>query len=287
MEQTEMVKYENTLNRIPLSGLNGEDLDIFMYICSQVKDNGDTLLKLRYADIKRSIGREKYKNEYFTEVLRNISRKLLAINVCFSDNYSFEQFNLFVTFKASVEPYQDSRFGGEVDGCTLIVRVNPDYVALFNELNIRFTAFELKEYVKLESKYTKNLYRLLKQWRTQGNTQLYKADELRTLTDCPAKYSNSDFMKYVLTPSVQELNDKGIFKSLEVICERDKNRRGRPVRGYSFTFQPEKPETAPSTSTGGQKKKKPAQNRFNNFEQRQYDFTSLEQMALGAPPVEE
>ncbi len=282
MEQTEVIKYENTLNRIPLSGLNGEDLDIFMYICSQVRDNGDTLLKLRYADIKRSIGREKYKNEYFTEVLRNISKKLLAINVCFSDNYAFEQFNLFVTFKASVEPYQDSRFGGDVEGCTLIVRVNPDYIALFNELNIRFTAFELKEYVQLDSKYTKNLYRLLKQWRTQGKTQSYKVEELRTLMDCPENYQQKYFMRDMINPAVKELNDKGIFKSLVIVCERDQNKRGRPVRSYSFTFQQEKQGGAPSTSTGG--KKKPAQNKFNNFTQREYtpeDFGDFERRAMG------
>ena len=283
----EIVKYENSLNRIPLTGLTREDLDLFMYICHRVRDNGDSLLRFTYYEIKKAIGREDFNNAYFDAEIQNMANRLKRIE----GSVKGEEFNLFSTFVFTAEPKEHIRFG-KLDACTMIVRVNEDYLFLFNELDARFMAFELQEYVKLESKYSKNLYRLLKQWRTQGKTSFYEADLIRALMDCPSGYKSNDFMQKILEPASKELQEKGCFRDLKIICERDPSKRGRPVKGYSFTFKAEKKD-APTEDTPAVEDKKPRQkkasapdpkNRFNNFQQRDYDFAELERkLQQGSP----
>jgi len=268
----EIVKYENSLNRIPLTGLTREDLDLFMYICHRVRDNGETLLKFSYYEIKKAIGRENYNNVYFETELQNMAKRLKHIG----GSVKGEEFNLFSTFVWTSVPKDDMRFG-KLDAGTMMVRVNRDYLFLFNELDARFTAFELQEYVSLESKYSKNLYRLLKQWRTQGKTPLYEVDLIRALMDNPSNYKSNDFMQKILEPAAKELQAKGCFTDISIICERDSKRRGRPVKGYSFTFRAEGKATPALEDKKTQQKKEPdSKNRFNNFEQRKYDFDELE-----------
>jgi len=51
------------------------------------------------------------------------------------------------------------------------IKINPDFAWLLNEFTDKmkgYTIFELQESVGLQSKYAKNLYRILKQWRTKG-----------------------------------------------------------------------------------------------------------------------
>lgn len=296
-----IVEYKNTLNSIPLSSLNSDDLDLFMFLCSKVKGKGSTLLKIPYLEIKKAIGREEYNNKYFTKYLERLTKKLANINICFSDELSFEQFNLFPTFIARYNDYYDIRFGN-VEGCTLIVRVNEDYVSLLNDLNLKFTSFELKEYVRLESKYSKNLYRLLKQWRFVGIAPaekdkdgiykhgIYDINYFREIMDCPEKYTSNDIMYKIIAPSIKELREKGCFNNLEVTCIRDNAKRGRPVKGYYFIFNGEQQikkeekklletETKPKKTNKQQVKPNPS-NRFNNFTQRDYDYAELERKII-------
>lgn len=53
----------------------------------------------------------------------------------------------------------------------MIVSVNKRFDFFLNELTSNFTRFELEEFTNLESKYSKAMYRLLKQWRTVGKKE--------------------------------------------------------------------------------------------------------------------
>ena len=67
---------------------------------------------------------------------------------------------------------------------TLTVAVNESFKFILNELTKEFTEFDLKSFTLLESKYSKTLYRKLKQFKFSG---FYKAkvDELRRNMDAP------------------------------------------------------------------------------------------------------
>ncbi|WP_234446200.1 replication initiation protein, partial [Campylobacter fetus] len=112
-------------------------------------------------------------------------------------------------------------------------------------------SFELKEFIGLNSKYAKTLYRLLKQFRSSGKCIIYskKWDEFREIMDIPQSYQISDIDKRILKPSIKELsaerdlfnNKKPIFENLTYKKIKDPKGRGRggKVIGIEFYFTPE------------------------------------------------
>ena len=132
------------------------------------------------------------------------------------------RFNLFSTFRII-----KSRK-------VLKVGVNEDFTWLLNNIAKEFTSFELQEYVSLDGIYAKALYRLLKQWKTQGKTPKYGVTELKELLSTP-DYAPKDVMKEVINPAVEEIKSSGAFENLwcEVVYAR---KRGKPVDGYIFHF---------------------------------------------------
>ena len=67
-----------------------------------------------------------------------------------------------------------------------------------------FTVFELQEFNALASSYSKNMFRLLKQYKSTG---FYKVsiEEFRRLLDIPESYNMSKISVKVLDPIEKEL----------------------------------------------------------------------------------
>lgn len=264
----EVVKYENRVNTLPLSGFSAVELNLFMMLCAKTKDKGQDLIDLEYGELKKKLGLEKQTDKYFHNELYKMAGKLSKINCSFMNENKFVAFNLFSTFT------------GDLDTKKLTVRVNIDFQFLLNELTRNFTSFELQEFVQLESKYSKNLYRLLKQYRRTG-TYRVEAEKFRDLMDCPKSYANKVFMHDCVGVAVKELSN-GYFKDLKVEPIRAK-KRGAPIVAYKFTFK--KSHDVPGQTfmdnldpeTVSKPPAKPdSKNRFNNFPQRDYDFNDLE-----------
>jgi len=264
----EIVKYDNKVNSLALSGFSAVELNLFMLLCSKTKDKGQELIELNYRDLKRLLGLEKQSDKYFHEELYKMSSKMTRINGNFKNDKKFVAFNLFSTFS------------GDLEEKTLTVRVNVDFEFLLNEITKNFTRFEFAEFVKLESKYSKNLYRLLKQYRKTG-TYRVEADKFRELMDCPKSYQNMYFMRDCIGVAVKELS-RGYFKDLQVTPIKAA-KRGAPIVAYEFTFKPSKDVPgqyglSDYTEDTTEKKKNPrsTKNKFNNFHQRKYDYEDLE-----------
>ena len=268
----EIVKYENKLNTLALSGFSAVELNLFMLICAKTKDKGQDLISLKYEDLKKSLGLERQSNKYFHDELRKMSAKLLKIHCNFNDSKKFVVFNLFSTFI------------GDLEENSLDVRVNIDFQSLLNEITKEFTRFELSEFVRLESKYSKNLYRLLKQYRKTGTYRI-DAEKFRELMDCPKSYQNIYFMRDCVNPAVKELS-QGYFENLKVTPVRS-TKRGRPVVAYEFTFKPSKDiigqQNLELESDQKQPKPKTKKTKFHNFHEREYDMDTLEKRLLGNP----
>ena len=103
--------------------------------------------------------------------------------------------------------------------------------------------------MSLSGKYTKTLYRLLKQFR---NTGLLKIDwsEFCKIMNIPESYKQADIDKRILNPAIKELSaeqnlftneKKTIFKNLTYKKIKDPKGRGRggKVIGIEFYFTPE------------------------------------------------
>ncbi|MGD1356888.1 replication initiation protein, partial [Enterococcus faecium] len=83
----------------------------------------------------------------------------------------------------------------------------------------------ITEFRDLNSSYAKTMFRLLKQYRTQGWAGLSKEDFLELL-DIPKSYRQTNINQFVLKPIKEELTP--LFKGLTIRKKYGKG-RGKPV----------------------------------------------------------
>ena len=152
----------------------------------------------------------------------------------------------------------------------------------------------MKEFIELKSKYSKTLYRLLKQWRTVGHFEVQDIEEFFRTMDVPSSYEVSLATARCVSPAVKELQSTKSFSSLKMKTVR--KGKGGHTSGYLFDFTPDsclaKSDSGMADSdsenvkypvikrTSNAKKK----NTFCNFPQRVYDKDSLESFLLNNPP---
>ncbi len=282
----ELVKYNNYLNALEFKGFTASDYDFLMYLCAVMRDQDEDIITLSLNEIKRLVNYDMHvSTEEFGKLLESMNKKLMQITASVKDGSRTIQFVLFPTF---ISDFKTN---------TLTVRVNPDFKYLLNELTKNFTMFELQEFIELNSKYSKTLYRLLKQYRNTGEYHV-NVDELRKLLGCPESYPNNIFMSQVIAPAVKELQKDFPLLKCETIRAQ---KRGRPVVGYYFTFRADQGEmpgqlsldqgldtikqyTArkerdkPKQESKPQKDKKPKPTKFNNFSERDYNYNELESL---------
>lgn len=256
-----LVKYSNKMHKVYFKNFTQRDSNFFISICSRLKNNVDGIVEMTFSELREMADYKDTSRDRFVRDLTEMNKKLNEIDGHFETDEEIVTFNLFSTFR--ILKTKD----------IVKIRVNPDFKDFLIEFSKGFTVYELEEFVNLESIYSKALFRYLKQWRTQGKTPVYSPDEIKLMLDTP-DYVPKYLFEKVLKPAVQEIQQKGYFKNLNIEIEKEK-KRGAPVKGYYFTFEPEQSEKEPK------KKGRPKKNKFNDFEQRQdIDFDDLESKLL-------
>lgn len=255
----EIVKIHNDLSNTKLSNMTAKELDLLMAICVKVKNQNDNLITIQYDDLQKLSNYKQYNFKDLKSDLLKMNENLIKYFVVSYDDIDGASVttSLFKEFRR----YDDR----------IQVQIADKLLYLLNDLTSNFTTFELQEFVLLQSKYSKRLYRLLKQFRTTGIYSVSKVQLYKDL-DISDNYSNTNFNKRALKPALEECSK--YFKNLK--CDVKKSGKGGAVQGYTFTFSSEncKNETA-------KKKGKPKKNKFNDFEQRQdINFDDLESKLL-------
>lgn len=256
----EVVKYDNYMNDLRLKSFTSTDLDMLMTLCSKMRDKDIEKLTLSFQELREKMNYKQTSKEVFIQDLKRMNKKLMDVTCTLETKKEVLMFVLFPTFRINKEDQ------------TLTVSVNQDFKFVLNELMQGFTRFELTEFVQLTSKYSKTLYRLLKQFKSTG-MYVVTIDDFRELMDCPKTYSNKHVMERLIKPTIEELQK--YFKNLKCDPQVAK-KRGNPITGYLFTFEKDVIE---STKTHPKKQTK-RENKFNNFDQRTYDYEKLEQDLL-------
>ena len=218
----EVVKYNNQMNSIALKNFNAVEMDLFYALCTQVKNKGTDDILLQFEQLKELSNYKPTANKRFINDLRRTNKKLLNLQFTFENDHVVEDFVLFTTFSINK------------DDETMIISVNKRFDFFLNELTSNFTRFELEEFTNLESKYSKAMYRLLKQWRTIGKKE-WSIEDFRYLLDIPKSYQLIDIDRKVLKPIEIELSP--IFKNFNI--QKIKRGRGGKVVALEFTFQKE------------------------------------------------
>lgn len=222
-----IVKYDNYLNTVHFNGLKANELNVIMSLCAKMSEHGNEKVTFTYNELKNYMFIRHTTDDELRKAIKSAAKKFRDVNgeVELPDGKTV-YFDLFPT------QIDDSK------NRTFSIRVNEDVLFILNDLTKNFTVFELKEFVKISGKYSKHLYRLLKQFRNTGK-YVVSLENLRIYLDIPKSCENKKIKQKILDPAVKELVEQGIFKNL--ICEPQKDsKRGSPVIGYTFTFEPEK-----------------------------------------------
>ena len=268
----EVVKYDNYMNNLKFTGFTATDFNFLMLLCSKMRDKDTTEMTISFEELRLKTGYTQHPIKQFVSDLERMNDKLMKITCKLKTETRIIMFVLFPTFDINLENQ------------TLTVCVNEKFKFILNELIKNFTRFDLNEFVKLDSKYSKSLYRLLKQFKSTGKLQI-SLEDFRRRMDILASYTNKDVMSKVINPSLKELQD--YFTNLDCTVQYA-NKRGKPVTGYLFTFQPEeRVQPAPQPVVQQQKKpvtkktskpqeKKKSTNKFCNFEQHHYSKEDME-----------
>lgn len=245
----EVVKYDNYMNGLHFSNFKEKELDLLMTLCARMRDKDTNKVTFSFDELKKMSGYTDHNIEKFIDTMILTNDKLQKVACKVETDESIESFVLFPTY--SIDKINQ----------VLTVRVNEDFKFILNGITKNFTRFELSEFVNLNGKYNKNLYRLLKQYKNTGVFQV-SVEELRSKLDAPKSYTSKQLMQNVINPSMKALEQH--FDDLK--CEPQKaKKRGAPVIGYVFTFRPEK-QTEAIESFKNTKKQENKKNRFNDFQ---------------------
>lgn len=225
----EIVKYRNELNKVALRNFKSKEFDLFIAIISRMRDKEEEVT-FSFDYLKNLIQYETSNSiETFHKELKSMYNKLIK---CV---YGWENEDETVRFVLFTEYTIDKK------NKTVKVGVNKKYSWVLNAITDGlFTRFELEEFVRLKSSYTKEFYRRMKQFRSTGFWSV-NLDEFKRLMDIPVNYRMCDIDVKVLKPIQKELKEK---YGLKIQKTYNTKGRGRPaVSGFIFTFLKEEPQS--------------------------------------------
>lgn len=262
-----IVKYGNYMNNLKFSGFTSVDYNFLMVLCSKLRGQKTEEVVVSFDELRENTGYTQHNAKQFISDIMRMNNKLMKMNCVLENNGTIYQFVLFHTFATDTVRKQ------------LVVAVNKNFQFILNELAKNFTRFELNEFVNLDSKYAKSLYRLLKQFKNTGKYEV-SIDDFRYRVDCPVSYTNKHVMDKIIKPALNEL--RCYFQNLK--CKpKYACKRGNPVIGYLFTFTPQKDVQKPEGSQGKRKMEGQANRKmdsYKSFPQRGYDYKGLEKEML-------
>jgi len=226
----EVVKYRNEMNKVALRNFKSKELDLFIAIVSRMRDRGEKEVVFSFDYLKNLIQYETSNSmEVFYKELKSMYDKLIKCICGWGTEDEIVRFVLFTEYTIDKKHK------------TIKVGVNKKYSWVLNAITDGlFTRFELEEFVRLKSSYTKEFYRRMKQFRSTGFWSV-NLDEFKRLMDIPVNYRMCDIDVKVLKPIQKELKEK---YGLKIQKTYNTKGRGRPaVSGFIFTFLKEEPQS--------------------------------------------
>lgn len=219
INKTDIVKYDNILNKLSLAKLEEKELELFFALCLELKNKGTDEVFINITEFKNhySIGRSNVRFEKYLEVVLN---KFLETKVIIKTSKTLEIGNFFRKFILDLE------------NNTLFVQVDNDYQFILNNLVKMYTQFSFKEYQSLNSKYSKRLMPKLCQWNSVRKIEFEKEDLFQILgASTNYRKDISNFNRRILNPTIVEL--KKVFNNLEVKTTKNIN---NSIKSYIFSW---------------------------------------------------
>ncbi|MGL6025072.1 MAG: replication initiation protein, partial [Cetobacterium sp.] len=149
--------------------------------------------------------------------LDKVYKKMLELNLKYEDDKEIRRFVLF------------SKYVLKKNEKTVTIKASEDFEYILNNLIGKFTKFDLIDFVNLKSSYSKNMFKLLKQWETKKE-RIFKIDELKEILGIPKGFSFGKINERVLNPIMNELPQH--FNNLKL----EKIKTGKKVTSLNFTW---------------------------------------------------
>ena len=166
-----------------------------------------TLIKYKYTGLDR-----------FVSDLESMYDKIINVSFKIGDSKNFIKFIVFTTYKINSDEHY------------IEISLNKEFENILNDLTSNFTRFELEEFTKLRSSYSKQMFKLLAQYNSTG-IYIISLDEFKRLLDIPVSYKPHHIDQRVLKPILEEL--PFYFKNLKI--EKNKEKK-RSIERLKFTF---------------------------------------------------
>ena len=219
----ETVVYRNEMNLVPLRKFTSTEVDLFFTLCNKLKEQDTRRLEIHFDELKHLSNYYSRSQDRFVKDLEHVYDKMLNLTYTERNGKSFKKFVLFTSYEV------------DVDEQHLAISVNNDLKHILNSITADFTKFELQEMTYLKSTYAKNMFRLLKQYKSTGYLKI-SVEDFRVRLDIPKSYRMTDLNKNIFAPIINELSS--IFKNLNI--NKVKAKKGRKIEWLEFTFEPEK-----------------------------------------------
>lgn len=217
----ETVIYHNEMNMVSLKEFTHMELDLFFSLCNKVKEKDEKVITVNFKELQSLSNYNKGSIQRFIKDLKSVYNKLLSITWEYESDKVYEKFHLFNRYKIDKEAK------------TIEISVQRELKHLLNNITSNFTKFELEEFCNLSSSYAKNMYRLLKQFKTTGYFKI-EIDDFRNRLGIPDTYRMTNISQRVLKPINEELSS--IFNNLQINKVKDKKGRGGKIKYIEFTF---------------------------------------------------
>ena len=214
--KNDLVKVHKDFTKLNIGILSEKELELFYYICLNVKDIRDETITMDFSSIKKSLGLVNFRD--LKKYILGIHQKLGNLHITNITSKKIETIFLF------------DKFINDLDNNTLTIRVTKDSLYFFNMAN-SYLRFLFSDVRKLSGKYSKLLVPYLMEFSHKKEAEFEK-ERFFNILEIDEKYKNdlSNFNRIILKPAIEEL--RTLFENLKV--ERLKN--GRVIKGYKFTW---------------------------------------------------
>lgn len=217
-----IVEYRNDINKMRIGHFTEVETDIFFSLLLKARDSKENIIILEFAELKGLIEVKNRSLERLTKNIIGLNEKLKSL----SKTVEIEK-GVFVTFGLFGDILTDT------NKKIVEIPINPKFKYLIDDLARNFTRFDLKELVALKGKYSKILFRMLKQF--EGSQEyIVKIEEFRELMGVPKSYRMVEVRRDVIERCIREL--KIYFIGLEV----KELKKGRNVETLTFTWKKQK-----------------------------------------------
>lgn len=190
---------------------NEFELNIFIALIFKIKDNSEEVV-FSAQDIKKFSMMKNRGFSAFEKLILGMQGKSILLRT--DDGY--ESMIPFITLNFILSTK------------SVRVKIHPDIQPMLKDMKREFTKYRLHEFLSLESRYSKRLFQILKQWESVKKKE-FKVDYLKQILDAENYDRFERFETRVLKTAVKDITENTTMK-----ISYEKVKTGRSITGIIF-----------------------------------------------------